>query len=148
MGNVWFAPEGAEPPSVDPSAWVKVGYTDSSKLGFSFDPDASFDANRDVLTSTLRYEFEIARTFDVPLEFLGFPVRADYAVPRGAVDIEWKSPTIGRAPVKAPGLTGRRYRIARRAYARKRRVWVRAGSPLVQNRVRLVNPKVAIEAAP
>jgi len=38
-------------------------------------------------------------------------------------------PSIGWPPRKGRGLTGRRYRIARRAYARQRRAWIRQGSP-------------------
>lgn len=46
-------------------------------------------------------------------------------------------PTIGLPPRKSRGLTGRRYRTARRAYARKRRAWIRQGSPTYPTQIHM-----------
>ena len=64
------------------------------------------------------------------------------ARPRYDLSITVSPPTIGYPPKKGRGLTGRRYRAARRAYARKRRAWVRQGSPTDQLALRVPFTKI------
>lgn len=51
------------------------------------------------------------------------------------IEADWQTPTIGPAPVKARRLTGKAYRIARRRYARARKAWLAAGSPMTERRI-------------
>lgn len=67
--------------------------------------------------------------------------------PTHSVDLTYVEhvPTLRPAPRKRRGLTGKRYRIARRAHARARRAWVRAGSPTVAMHRRIVIPRAHVE---
>jgi hypothetical protein len=68
--------------------------------------------------------------------------RIAMTVPRYDITVTSSVPTIGYPPLKSHGLGGRRYRAARRAYARKRRAWIRQGSPTYPTMIRM--PQVVI----
>jgi hypothetical protein len=68
--------------------------------------------------------------------------RIAMTVPRYDLTVTSSVPTIGYPPLKSHGLGGRRYRAARRAYARKRRAWIRQGSPTYPTMIRM--PQVVI----
>jgi hypothetical protein len=51
-------------------------------------------------------------------------------------------------PVKRRGLTGKRYRIARRAWRRRRRAWVRDGSPMNLHRMMFPAAVTAMDPVP
>lgn len=65
---------------------------------------------------------------------------------RVEVDYVREVPTLGPAPMKRRGLTGKRYRAARRAHRRERQSWVRAGRPMMKVLTRVVVPHVVVSA--
>ena len=74
--------------------------------------------------------------------------RIAMSIPRTyGVTVKSTTPTIGRPPRKSRGLTGRRYRAARRDYARKRRAWVRAGSPTYATAFHMPSVLVGIDVS-
>ena len=136
MGDVYFAPAHEPPtlrsileppPTLDAgSPWLHIGTTTTDDLsGFSFQADDDLDVVGPAFTD-LEHTLRIAAVFDVPLELLGLP-EPDHR--RASVRVDYWIPTLRHAPWKQPGLTGRRYRIARRQFARARRDWIRAGRP-------------------
>jgi len=140
MGEVYFAPAHEPPPLrgilesaptlPEDSPWLHVGHTTEDGLGVDWDADVDdtvmgWQGARATFDTTV----SIAAAFRVPVELLG----AYEPEPRRAsVRVNYWVPTLQHAPWKQPGLTGRRYRIARRRFARARRDWIRAGRPRYQ----------------
>lgn len=62
-----------------------------------------------------------------------------------SVEVHWVEPLLPSKPFKRPGLTGRRYRIARRRYGRAVRAWRRAGRPMRERAVFM--PRAVVEVS-
>jgi len=138
VGEVYFAPAHEPPPlrsildgpSDEPSPWVHVGNTIDGGLAVDWGADVDDTVmGWEGVRATFDMTMSIAAAFRVPVELLG----AYEPEPRRAmVRVNYWVPTLQHAPWKQPGLTGRRYRIARRRFARARRDWIRAGRPRYQ----------------
>jgi len=144
--SVWIAPAGTPPPVAgkvhDDGTPCRVGCDEcvpfdsiATRVGFMADGirlTSPVQAEEVEYHAPPAYQWEckIAVAFDVPLELLGFRVLPDPAVPRGDAVMRYVTlPGVGTVPRKRDGITGRRYRAARRRYARQVRAWKRAGRP-------------------
>jgi len=136
VGEVYFAPAHEPPPlrsildgpSDEPSPWVHVGNTIDGGLAVDWGADVDDTVmGWEGVRATFDMTMSIAAAFRVPVELLGSYERNPL---RPSVRINYRVPTLDpEGPWKRPGLTGRRYRIARRRYGRARRDWIRRGRP-------------------
>lgn len=140
MGDIYFAPAHEPPPLrgilesapslPEDSPWLHVGHITDGGLAVDWGSDVDDTvAGWGGMRATFEMSLSIARVFDVPVDVLG-SYEPNHT--RASLRVDYWLPTLQHAPWKQPGLTGRRYRIARRRHARARRDWIRAGRPRYQ----------------
>lgn len=138
--NVYVRPlddaKPGEPLSI--TGWTEVGYIEDS-----LPLVASPEADSEMQTWTAAFE---PQTFTLTGVVSNVPSIVDPRVNDGtSLSLTYFACPI-TAPVKRRGLTGKRYRIARRAYGRAMRRWRRAGSPMAERNAYI--PRVRIAEAP
>ena len=135
---------------VAPTGVAGGGKTDGVALGEGWTAVGSVDSDAPPPTlgrlSTETVTFETGPISDSVRSLLTGDMRlSEVAKATHSVEISYESEPYAVAapgPRKRRGLTGKRYRQARRAYARLRRDWIRRGSPMSHNRVVIPRARV------